>query len=140
MRDQKTTLVLIRQGTDTHADWFHEGAIVLNNYSLLVGALHAGVTEYGREVARVIVDRSLAPAQFLDLLSRLPMGFRGDVLLIQEDGSGYLSAISRDEGRYLYSLTPSDIRFYRDAALADGASEPSLQQPARIVSSIRFAS
>lgn len=140
MRNHKITLVLTPRPGDDRNDWSGLGAIVLSNFSLLDGALHAGVTEYGREVAHVILDRSVDAAGYLDFLTRLPLGFRGDVLLILEEGGGYLSAVSRDDGRYLYRLTETDIRFYREAAFTDPSSEVSLRQPARIAAFTRLAS
>jgi hypothetical protein len=140
MRDHKTTLVLTPPDGDHQADWSGQGAIVLSNFSLLDGALHAGVTEYGREVSHVILDRSVDAPGYLDFLTRLPLGFRGDVLLILEDGSGYLSAVSRDDGRYLYRLTATDIRFYREAAFAEPSNDVSFRLPARPISSARLAS
>lgn len=140
MRDHKITLVLTPRNGDHQNDWSGQGAIVLSNFSLLHGALHAGVTEYGREVAHVILDRSVDPAGYLDFLTRLPLGFRGDVLLILEDGSGFLSAVSRDDGRYLYRLTEVDIQFYREAAFADPSSDLSFRLPAHTIPAARLAS
>ncbi|HVR42888.1 MAG TPA: hypothetical protein VMS56_05525 [Thermoanaerobaculia bacterium] len=117
MRDDHSTLVLVPRGNEG-ARWRGPGTIILSNYALLEAALHAGVTEYGKEIARVVLDRSVDHADFLDFLSRLPVGFRGDVLLVLPSG-GYLSAMARGDGRYLYSLTPSDIEFYRRTALGE---------------------
>lgn len=122
MRDSKTTLVLMPRG-EAAETWSGVGAILLWNYSLLDAALHAGVTEYGREIARVIFERSIEATTFLDFLTRLPVGFRGDVLMVMANGHGYLSAVSRDEGRYLYNLTPRDVAFYRETVLAGDAME-----------------
>jgi hypothetical protein len=140
MRDHKTTLVLIPRNGQNQQDWSGQGAIVLSNFSLLHGALHAGVTEYGREVSHVILDRSVDPAGYLDFLTRLPLGFRGDVLLILEDGSGYLSAVSRDDGRYLYRLSATDVGFYREAAFAEPSNDTSFRLPAHPISAARLAS
>ena len=118
MRNPKITLVLTPRAEKT-GSWSGTGAILLSNYSLLDAALHAGVTEYGREIARVIFDRSIDPMTFLDFLTKLPVGFRGDVLLVLDDGRGYLSAVSPHEGRYLYSLSSRDVSFYRETAVAE---------------------
>lgn len=117
MRDDRTTLVLVAP-EEIEQTWRAPGSIVLTNYALLDAALHAGVTEYGREVARVVFDRSVSAERFLTFLSTLPIGFRGDVLYIQPSGGGFLSAVSRDDGRYLYSLTARDVAFYRETTLA----------------------
>ena len=122
MRPERSSLVLVRKG-DLGKAWVDSGAIVMSNYALLEGALYSGVLEHSREISHVIMDRSADPATFLQFLAGLPEGFRGDVLLILENGAGYLSSISRGDGRHLYGLTALDIDFYRLAALKMEQSE-----------------
>ncbi|MGH9456718.1 MAG: hypothetical protein ACRD2J_03650 [Thermoanaerobaculia bacterium] len=128
MRDERTTLVLTKP--DAEATWQGPGVIPLVNYALLEAALHAGVSEYGREIARVIFVGSITAERFLSFLAGLPIGFRGDVLFIQRSGEAFLSAVSRDDGRYLYSLTPRDVEFYRETTFAQ-AEEATPQRAAR---------
>lgn len=122
MRDDRSTLVLVTPDAP-ESPWRAPGSIILTNYALLDAALHAGVTEYGREIARVVFDGSISAERFLAFLSSLPIGFRGDVLFIQPNGDGFLSAVSRDDGRYLYNLTSRDVDFYRDTTLAPAEEE-----------------
>lgn len=116
MRDEKISMVLVPGGEEGQP-WRSPGTIVLGNYSLLEAALYAGVVEFGREIARVVFDRSIDAARYLAFLSSLPQAFRGDVLLILPSGAGFLSAVSRDDGRYMYRLAASDVTFYREAVL-----------------------
>lgn len=131
MRDEKITMVLV-PGGDEGEPWRSPGTIVLGNYSLLEAALHAGVVEFGREIARVVFDRSIDASRYLTFLSSLPQAFRGDVLLILPSGAGFLSAVSRDDGRYMYRLAASDVTFYREAVLRsedEGEPEVALSEP-----------
>jgi hypothetical protein len=64
------------------------------------------------DIERVILDRAATPSQFLDLLTALPQEFAGDAIMIREDNSAFLSAMSRGSGRVLYTLTSTDIDFY----------------------------
>jgi hypothetical protein len=85
--------------------------IFVEIFSLLRYALD----HVSQDVDRVLVDRTATAAEFLDLLTALPSAFLGDVLLIREDGSGFLSTAGRADGRLLYALNENDVRFYLDA-------------------------
>ncbi|HVG24132.1 MAG TPA: hypothetical protein VND45_08275, partial [Thermoanaerobaculia bacterium] len=61
---------------------------------------------------RVIIDRTGAAEEFLDLLTAFPAEFTGDALLIRDDGTGVLSATARGGDRVLYKLLAHDVRFY----------------------------
>jgi hypothetical protein len=116
MSDQRITLVF-PDLTNTELDWEsserEESIITVSNYNLLNGALQAGVQEFGRNIERVIFDRSIDVDTFLTFLTSLPIEFRGDVLRIRKDGSGTLSASSpRGDGRFLYGLSVVDVGFY----------------------------
>lgn len=76
----------------------------------LDAAIHAEI-----DIDRIIVDRAGGAEEYLDLLARLPGDFLGDVVLIRDDGAGYLSASARGGDRVLYALTATDIRFYLEA-------------------------
>jgi len=64
------------------------------------------------DVDRVLIDRTASAAEFLDLLTTLPSDFLGDVLLIREDDTCFLSTAGRAGGRLLYALTGTDLQFY----------------------------
>jgi hypothetical protein len=76
------------------------------------------------DIERVILDRSATAQDFLELLASLPPDFRGDILMISADGSGFLSATGRGGDRVLYALKKSDVAFYLEtfqiATTADG--------------------
>ena|SRR5690242_1484685 len=74
--------------------------------------LEHALTEHDRDVERVIVDRGATASEALHLLAKLPQEFHGDVLIIRDDGSGFLSARARGDGRVLYPLTKMDVDFY----------------------------
>jgi hypothetical protein len=67
------------------------------------------------DIERVILDGGASASQFLDLMTDLPQEFPGDVVMIRNDGSAFLSAISRGSGRVLYTLTATDVEFYLQA-------------------------
>ena len=66
----------------------------------------------GDDVERVILDRTATAAEFLELLAQLSEKFAGDVIMIRDDGTAYVSAVGRGGGRVLYALRPDDVRFY----------------------------
>jgi hypothetical protein len=86
--------------------------IFVRAVSILEYALRNAVAELERDVERVVVDRSATSSESLDLLSRIPHEFAGDLLIIRQDGSGFLSASARGDGRMLYPLSAADIEFY----------------------------
>ena len=86
--------------------------IFVQAFSILEYALRNAVTELNRDVERVVIDRSASAAQCIELLARLPNEFHGDLLIIRDDGTGYLSASARGDGRMLYPLSAEDIEFY----------------------------
>ncbi len=63
------------------------------------------------DIDRIVLDGAATADQFLDLLASLPKDFLGDVVL-GRNGNSFLSAASRVEGRFLYSLTETDLQFY----------------------------
>lgn len=97
--------------------------IRVSNYALLCGALQSGIHELGREVDRVVFDQSIDSATFLDFLSSLPDGFRGDILFIESAGRGFLSAMGRIDERAFYKLGAEDIEFYLAVIFAQAASD-----------------
>ncbi len=86
--------------------------IAVPAFNTLCHALRSGVTELGQDVERVILDGQATATQFIDLVASLPEGFSGDVMLVGEDGSAYVNAAGRGDGRVMYSLAPRDVNFY----------------------------
>jgi hypothetical protein len=110
-------VTLVLYGEDASSiDWDRvdrsHGVIAMTNYRVCKAALEIGIRELGKEIVAVIFDRVVGAELFLDFLADLPHEFRGDVLLIGQDGSGYLSSASRGDGRILYTLRESDVDFY----------------------------
>ncbi|MFA6957754.1 MAG: hypothetical protein WC538_17955 [Thermoanaerobaculia bacterium] len=68
-----------------------------------------------QDINAVIFDRSMNARTFLDFLSETSCEFRGDVLMINNDGSGVLSTVSNRAGRFIYQLDREDVLFYASA-------------------------
>lgn len=118
MANQHDRITLItRQSNKPDVDWNYaqcrrEQVAFLDSMRALKFAVLNAVTSVGLDIERVIIDRAGTAAEFLDLLSALPQELCGDILLIRDDGSGFLSATGRGCDRVLYSLTYHDVRFY----------------------------
>ena len=67
------------------------------------------------DAERVIVESGSAE-EFLALLSQIPFSFLGDVVLIRDDRSGYLSAVGRGGDRILYVMNADDVKFYLEVS------------------------
>lgn len=115
-RNQRVTLIA-REDTKPAVDWNYarcrsERVAFLDSVSSLKFALGAALTDVGLDIERVIVDRAGSADEFLDLLATMPNEFNGDVVLVRDDGGGFLSAVGRGGDRVLYALSPFDVRFY----------------------------
>lgn len=114
--NRRITLVLRGLATNDRQWKSDAGApnrlIFVGAYNVLQYAVRNALTEFHRDVERVVLDRSVTATQYLELLASLPHEFHGDVLLINRDHSGFLSAGSRGGDRVLYALTATDIAFY----------------------------
>lgn len=81
-----------------------------------------------QEINAVVFDRSIGARTFLEFLSEVACEFRGDVLLVNNDGSGMLSTVSVRDGRFIYRLNAEDLAFYAAARFgmetSDSAMEP----------------
>ena len=64
------------------------------------------------DVERVIIDRAVTHGAFLELLDSLPHDYVGDLLMIDDNGRGYLSSACRGGDRVLYRLSERDLEFY----------------------------
>lgn len=114
--DQRITLVA-RETTKPDVDWNYARSsprrvAFLESVAALKLALGAALFDVGLDVERVIVDRAGAPGDFLDLLAAAPSEFGGDMVLINDDGGGFLSATGRGGDRLVYALSAQDVRFY----------------------------
>jgi hypothetical protein len=117
MSDLRRITLVNRNAGQTTRDWDSSSEaptriIFVRAVSILEYALRQAVAELERDVERVVIDRAATAAQSLELLARLPQQFHGDVVIIRDDGSGFLSASARGEGRMLYPLSVDDIEFY----------------------------
>jgi CheY-like chemotaxis protein len=117
MNTNRITLVSSEPKTSTRAWAFRrEGTsarlIHVPDFRLLAAALESGIKESGQDIERVIIDGTADPSEFLEFLSGLVTGFRGDVLYLQPGGKLFLSATGRGDERVLYSLNARDLEFY----------------------------
>lgn len=110
----KRITLIARKATTPNVDWNFSSMRVafLNSVTALKFALGVAVSETQMDIERVIVDRAGTGEEFLNLLTDLPTEFTGDVLMIREDGNGFLSATGRGGDRVLYALIARDVRFY----------------------------
>jgi hypothetical protein len=117
MNYQDTRITLIaREATKPDVDWNYarcrgENVAFLNSVGALKFAVRAAQQD-GLDIERMIVDRAGTPGDFLELLAAVPVELMGDILLIHDNGAGFLSATGRGGDRVLYALTPHDVRFY----------------------------
>jgi hypothetical protein len=114
MRDlRRITLVSRRRADAPHREWnicakAARRIIFVGTFSVLNYALD----HVSQDVDRILIDGTATPAEFLELLTTLPSAFLGDVLLMRDKDSSFLSSAGRADGRLLYSLTPADLQFY----------------------------
>ena len=137
MRTDKRRITLIARGPATpDRSWdatpeAPSRLLFIEAMSVLRQAIDSGIPEMNLDVERVLLDRAATPVEYLDLLAALPQEFTGDVVLIREDESGFLSATARGGNRVLYALTASDIRFYLEThALVTAAATQRSSEPA----------
>ena len=86
--------------------------ILLDSFKVLQYAITSHMVDLDVDVERVILDRATSASDYLTLLSSLPPTFTGDVLLIREGESSFLSSMGRGGDRVLYSMSVNDLRFY----------------------------
>ena len=101
--NQRLTLIVSRS---LRPEWRRSRVALIDSLSLVEMA----VEQY--DVERIIVDRCASADEFLHLLATLPSQLAGDVLLVRQDGAGFLSATGRGGDRVLYALAPHDVAFY----------------------------
>lgn len=113
----KRITLIARRATAPNVDWNCASSTsmrvaFLNSVPALKFALGVALSETHMDIERVIVDRAGSAEEFLNLLTDLPAAFTGDVLMIREDGNGFLSATGRGGDRVFYALIARDVRFY----------------------------
>ena len=116
MLHQRITLIA-RKASKPDVDWNYARSAsmrvaFLDSINATKFALGVAVNDVALDIERVIVDRAGNAEEFLDLLTAIPNEFTGDVLLIRDDGTGFLSATGRGGDRVLYALVARDVRFY----------------------------
>lgn len=114
-REKRITLV-VREVTKPDVDWNYtrcrsENVAFLDSIGALKFAVRSAQRD-GLDIERMIVDRAGTAEDLLELLVAVPAELAGDILLIHDNGAGFLSATGRGGDRRLYALTPHDIRFY----------------------------
>ena len=112
--ERRITLV---NSADRSHDWrVDRGApsriVFAASFLVLRYALEDAIREFERDIARVIIDRTASPAEFLDILAHLSDQFVGDVIYVRDNETGYVSSIGRGGNRVLYAMTANDLRFY----------------------------
>jgi hypothetical protein len=117
--EERITLIT-RNASQPDVDWNYQRArtqrvAFLDSMASLEFVLGAALNDVGLDVERIIVDRAAEADQYLDLLASTPDEFAGDVVLIRQDGSGFLSATGRGGNRVLYAMSAKDVRFYLEA-------------------------
>ena len=108
---------IARQANKPDVDWNYarcrcEDVVFLDSIAALKFAMRTSVFGPGLDIERVIVDRAGTADDFLELLAAMPPELAADVMLIRDDGSGFLSATGRGGDRVLYALGRRDVRFY----------------------------
>lgn len=86
--------------------------VLLDSFTVLRYTVASLVIAMDADVERIILDRSSSASDYLSLLAELPHEFTGDVVMIRDDETGFLSAMGRGGDRILYALSANDLRFY----------------------------
>ena len=127
MNNDTRRITLLARGRSTpDRDWerITRGTtriVTIESMTVLRYTLEHAVSDIDLDIERVILDRTISSAEYLDILAALPREFSADVLLIRNDDSGYLSAAGRGGDRTIYSMRSEDTRFYLEAnALVTG--------------------
>lgn len=86
--------------------------ILLESFTVLRHAVAGSQSSFQADVERVVLDRSCSASDYLALLAEMPREFNGDVLMIRDDETGFLSSMGRGGDRILYALSAEDVTFY----------------------------
>jgi hypothetical protein len=86
--------------------------VLLDSLAMLRSTIISPLIRSDSDVERIILDRCGSESEYLSLLSELPHEFTGDVLMIRQNETSFLSATGRGGGRILYALSSEDVEFY----------------------------
>ncbi len=111
--------------------------VLLDSFTVL---RHMVASSLVLDVERIVLDRSSSASDFLTLLAELPSEFTGDVVMIRDDETGFLSSAGRGGDRILYALSSDDACFYLEThnLVVPGGALASL--PARRFQVLQFRS
>ena len=118
MNQDKRRITLITRHKQLPQRNWHSAAdaqsrvIFVDSLTVLRYTVASPVVHTDHDVERIILDRSASASDYLALLAELPHDFTGDVLMIRDDESGFLSANGRGGDRILYALSSQDLAFY----------------------------
>jgi hypothetical protein len=120
MNDRRRITLVARGHSTPDRDWerythSQSRLVMIESMTVLRYTLEHAVADIDLDIERVILDRTVSPAEYLDILTALPAELSADLMLILADDSGYLSTTGRGGDRILHSLRPSDVRFYLEA-------------------------
>jgi len=108
--------------------------VMLDSFTVLRCAVAKPLVDLDVDVERIILDRSSSASEYLALLASLPHQFTGDVLMIRDDETGFLSSTGRGGDRVLYALSSQDLGFYLEAhGLIVATGEPLIMPDSRPV-------
>ena len=118
--DSRRITLISRHTHVQERKWQHSATalsriILLDSFTLLRTAISGSFNRH-EDVERLVLDRSSSASDYLALLAGLPDVFHGDVLMIRDDETGFLSATGRGGDRILYALSAQDIRFYLETS------------------------
>ena len=86
--------------------------VLLDSLAMLRSTIISQLVRSDSDVERIVLDRCGSESEYLSLLTELPHEFTGDVLMIRDGATSFLSATGRGGGRILYALSAEDVEFY----------------------------
>jgi hypothetical protein len=120
---KKLTLLCAKK--NTVIDWdmleFRSEVLRIASYRLILGAIHAALEGTCREIERIVIDQAVTAEIFLDMLTQIPSGFRGDILFIDSASKAYLSSSTHHDQRVLYRLGEGDLPFFLRVVFGEDA-------------------
>src|SRR5215213_431807 len=93
--DQRITLIA-RKDTKPDVDWNYarcrsENVAFLDSVGALKFAVRSAERD-GLDIERMVIDRAGTAEDFLDLLAAVPPALAGDILMIHDNGAGFMSS------------------------------------------------
>lgn len=85
---------------------------VIKSIDLLEDRLRSPIMQAAGDYVRVVIDGGATLDRFLYLVSALPESFRGEVLYIAGNGSGYLSTRELKTVRTVRTLSELDVEVF----------------------------